>query len=138
MKFLDKLFGKINAIALMRIALGVIFLWFGALKVVGISPVNDMISSSFGFMGENFILILGIVEIVIGLGLIFKKFIRPILVVFFLQMLGTFSTIIFNTGIFFDGGNPFLLTMEGEFLVKNLLLISAGLVIWKEEFMHNA
>lgn len=131
MKFLDNILNKIDAIALLRIALGIVFLWFGALKIFGLSPVSYLIESTFLFMGENFILILGIVEVLIGLGFLFKKFVRFIFIIFFFQMLGTFSSVIFNPDMFFANWNIFAPTLEGEFLIKNLVLIAAGIAVAK-------
>jgi hypothetical protein len=50
----------------------------------------------------------------------------PLLV---LQMAGTFLVLVILPGIAFRDGNPLLLTVEGEFVVKNLVLFSAALVI---------
>ena len=118
----------------MRLSLGIVFLWFGMLKISGISPVADMISASYSFMPEPaFILGLGIIEVIIGLGLIFKIYLRTILIMFWLQMLGTFCTFLFAPSLLINGGNIFTLTTLGEFIVKNIVLISAGVVIWGYE-----
>lgn len=115
---------------ILRVCLGAVFLWFGALKLAGVSPVVAMISSVYGFLpAETFIKILGIWEVLIGLGFISKKCLRATLVLFLIQMGGTLFSFILQPGVFFTGGNPLLLTMEGEFIVKNIILISAGLAI---------
>ena len=120
----------------LRVALGVVFLWFGALKVFGVSPVVELVLQTYYFLpipsGLLFD-ILGVWEVVIGLGLIFKKCLRCTLALLWLQMLGTLAAPLFAPAMFFSGGNPFLLTMEGEFVVKNLVLVAAGLVIGGHE-----
>jgi putative oxidoreductase len=114
----------------LRIALGIVFIWFGALKIMGTSPVVGMIQTAFPFMPEPyFIKGLGGVEILIGLGLATGFALRPTLLVFLAQMGGTLTAPIMAPSLFFTKGNLFLLTTEGEFVVKNLVLISAGLVI---------
>lgn len=119
-----------HSVTLLRIALGVVFLWFGALKVTGTSPVADLVAQTYSFLpAEPFFMVLGIWEIVIGIGLIFKIALRMILALLWLQMLGTFGAPVFAPHIFFLGGNPLLLTVQGEFVVKNIVLITAGLVI---------
>ena len=44
-------------------------------------------------------------------------------------MAGTFLVLVVKPEIAFQGGNPLLLTTEGEFVIKNLVLIAAGLVV---------
>ncbi|TSC67249.1 MAG: hypothetical protein G01um101472_473 [Parcubacteria group bacterium Gr01-1014_72] len=119
-----------HSVAILRIALGVVFLWFGLLKVFGESPVREFIALTYSFLpADPFILVLGVWETAIGLGLIFKKFLRVTLGLLWLQMLGTFGVFLLEPSMFFSGGNPLLLTMEGEFVVKNIVLAASGIVI---------
>jgi putative oxidoreductase len=114
----------------LRIALGIVFLWFGALKIMGSSPVVGLIQTSFPFMPEPyFIRGLGVLEIMIGLGLATGFALRPTLLLFLAQMMGTLTAPLMAPSLFFAKGNILLLTTEGEFVVKNLVLITAGLVI---------
>ena len=127
-KFISKLhkFG----IPFLRISLGIIFLWFGILKVIGVSPVKELVTMVYSFLPElPLMLLLGIIECVIGLGLIFKINLKLILPILWIQMAGTFLSFILLPSKFFVGGNPFLLTMEGEFIVKNIVLVSASIVV---------
>jgi putative oxidoreductase len=117
-------------IVILRIALGIIFLWFGALKAAGASPVALLIQSVYPFVPANqFIVILGVWEVVIGLGLIFKWRLRVTLALLWMQMAGVMLSPFFAPAAFFSAGNPLLLTMEGEFLVKNIVLIAASIVV---------
>ncbi len=114
----------------LRVALGVVFFWFGVLKVIGQTPVVPLIQSTYSFFPpEPFLFILGTLEVVIGLGLILKFGLRAVLLLLWLQMAGTLFTGVLQPSLFFVDQNPFLLTLEGEFVVKNIVLISAGLVI---------
>jgi len=123
-----------RSIPMLRVALGIVFVWFGALKIFGVSPVADLIQSTYWFFPANeFLLILGIWEVVIGVGLLFKIALRATIALLLLQMAGTFFAAILAPGIFVDVQNVMLLTMEGEFLVKNLVLVSAALVIGGHE-----
>jgi uncharacterized membrane protein YkgB len=118
------------AIPALRVALGIVFLWFGALKVFGVSPVLDLVRDTYSFMPyPAFFIFLGAWEMVIGLGLMFKIALRTTLALLWLQMAGTLIAPLLQPGMFFDGGNIFLLTIPGEFVVKNLVLIAAGFVI---------
>lgn len=117
-------------ITYLRIALAIVFLWFGALKIAGVSPVVGMLEKTWEFVPTNiFVMILGVVEILIGIGLIAKKCLRTTLGLLWLQMAGTLVTPFLSPDMFFSHGNPLLLTLEGEFVMKNFVLIAAGLVI---------
>lgn len=117
-------------IRILRIALGVVFFWFGALKLLGVSPVTAIVASTYSlFPTKSFILILGFLEVAIGAGLLFKLFLRPTLFLLWLQMAGTFVSFALAPSLFFFQGNPLVLTVEGEFVIKNLVLIAASIVI---------
>ncbi|HYC79486.1 MAG TPA: DoxX family membrane protein [Candidatus Binatia bacterium] len=114
---------------LLRISLSVVFVWFGLLKIFGVSPVEELVNSSFGFLPFEFpFKYLGVMEVAIGLGLLFKVALRTTLGLMWLMLIGTFTAVFFNPTLFFSG-NIFLLTTEGEFVIKNLVLLSAGMVI---------
>ncbi|MBN1207297.1 MAG: DoxX family membrane protein [Myxococcaceae bacterium] len=122
-------------IVLLRINLGIVFFWFGALKFFpGLSPAQDLATRTIhvltlGLMAPSVsIPILATWECLIGLGLIFGVFMRATLLLLFLQMLGTVTPIFFFPGEIFTA-IPYGLTLEGQYIVKNLVLISAGLVI---------
>src|ERR671925_943957 len=118
------------AILIIRISLGIVFVWFGLLKVIGTSPVYDLASHVVYWLPpELFVPLLGIWEMAIGIGLLLGKALRVVLSLLFLQLAGTFLVLVMRPEIAFQGGNPLLLTMEGEFVVKNLVLIAAGLAV---------
>jgi putative oxidoreductase len=118
------------AILIIRISLGIVFVWFGLLKVIGTSPVYDLASHIVYWLPPQlFVPLLGIWEIAIGIGLLLGKALRVVLSLLFLQLAGTFLVLVMRPETAFQGGNPLLLTMEGEFVVKNLVLIAAGLAV---------
>lgn len=117
-------------IRLLRICLGLVFIWFGALKVSGDSPVVGLVTAAVPwFPPETFVPFLGVWEILVGVGLLFRVALRATLFLFWMQMAGTFLVLVLRPDIAFQRGNPFLLTTEGEFVIKNLVLICAGLVV---------
>ena len=121
----------LNRISLptLRISLGIIFIWFGALKPLGNSPANDVITKTvYWFNPDIFIPILGIWEIAIGLCLLYAPFIRAGLFLLALQMPGTFLPLILLPEVCFVNF-PFDLTLEGQYIVKNLVLIGAAIVV---------
>ncbi len=122
-------------IRLLRISLGIVFLWFGALKFFpDLSPAQDLavrtISQlSFGLISAQMSLtILATWECLIGLGLIFGVLMRATLLLLFLQMLGTITPIfLFPHEVFTH--IPYAPTLEGQYIIKNIVLISAGFVL---------
>ena len=71
----------------------------------------------------------GDVEVTGGLGLLAGRSLRIALLFFLLQMAGTFLVLVGKPEVAFQGYNPFLLTTEGELVIKNLVLISGGLLV---------
>ncbi len=119
-----------NGIRLLRISLALVFIWFGALKVIGLSPVAGLVANTVPWISSDiFIPFLGIWEVLVGLGLLFEYKLRLTLFLFWLQMAGTFLVLLVQPELSFQGGNPLLLTTEGEFVIKNLILITGGLAV---------
>ncbi|NLX11730.1 MAG: DoxX family membrane protein [Chloroflexi bacterium] len=115
---------------LLRLGLGVIFFWFGALKLFpDLSPAEDLVRQSTDFVDPDwFIPVLALWEMAIGLGLIIGKGMRVTLLLLFLQMPGTALPLVtLPDAVWTDF--PFALTLEGQYIVKNLVLISAGIVL---------
>ena len=117
-------------LTMMRVALGVIFFWFGALKLVpGLSPAEELVRNTIFFIDPNlFQPVLAVWEMAIGLGLITGLFMRLTLLLLFLQMPGTALPIFITPEAVFTHF-PFGLTIEGQYIVKNLALITAGIVL---------
>ena len=115
---------------LLRISLGVIFIWFGALKLFdGLSPAEELVKRTVYWISpEVFFPILGLWEVLIGAGLLIRPLIRAALLLLFLQMPGTFLPLILLPDVCFTAF-PFGLTLEGQYIIKNLILISAALVV---------
>jgi uncharacterized membrane protein YphA (DoxX/SURF4 family) len=117
-------------IPILRIALGVVFVWFGALKLFpGMSPAEDLVRATVPFVpGDVFVPFLGIWEVVIGIGFITGRFLRLAILLLFLQMPGTLAPAVLLPERVFDVF-PFVLTIEGQYIFKNFVLIAAALVI---------
>jgi uncharacterized membrane protein YphA (DoxX/SURF4 family) len=122
-------------ILFLRISLGLVFFWFGFLKFFpGLSPAQDLATRTievltFGIVTPDIsIYILAVWETMIGLGLIFGVFLRATLLLLFVQMLGTITPLfLFPSESFLHF--PYAPTLEGQYIIKNLVLISAGMVI---------
>ena len=122
-------------ILFLRISVGIVFIWFGVLKFFpNLSPAQDIATNTinkltFGLINSNItIIFLAIWETLIGIGLIFGKYLRVTLFLLFLQMIGTMTPLLLFTSETFTQF-PFAPTLEGQYIIKNLVLISAGLVV---------
>ncbi|MGH8942449.1 MAG: DoxX family membrane protein [Acidimicrobiia bacterium] len=117
----------------LRWSLAIVFIWFGALKLFGVSPVVDLVASTVYWVDpEWFVPVLGAIEVLIGIGLAARIGLRIVLLALIAQMLGTFLVFVLLPDVAFEGGNPFILTVEGEFVLKNLVLLSAAMVVGAE------
>ncbi len=124
-----------KGIFLLRISIGIIFLWFGVLKFFpGLSPAEGLAIDTirlltFGLVADQ-VIIYGLAtwETLIGLGLVMNKFMRETLLLLYLQMIGTLSPILLFPGEVFTQF-PYALTLEGQYIFKNLVVISAGIVL---------
>ena len=113
----------------LRITLAIIFIWFGLLKPFGMSPAEDLVKNTVYWMPpEVFLPVLGIWEALIGVFLLWRPTIRIALFLLLLQMPGTALPLILLPETSFVSA-PFVLTLEGQYIVKNLVLIGAAIVI---------
>ncbi len=123
-----------HGVQALQISLAVIFIWFGLLKTFGISPAAALVKSTVNwlpvFNSDEWVLIIGWWEVVIGVCFLFKKTIRIAIALLAMQMAGTFMPLVLLPEITFQPGKiPYAPTIEGQYIIKNLLIISAALVI---------
>ena len=122
-------------ITLLRLSVGVVFLWFGFLKFFpGLSPAEELATRtmyvlSFGLVPARAALtLLAVWECAVGLGLILGVYLRATLLLLWLQMAGTVTPVfIFPQEVF--SHFPYAPTLEGQYIIKNLVLVSAGIVV---------
>ena len=114
----------------LRLAIGVVFIWFGALKTIGeLSPAYDLVAKTVYWLTPELIVpLLGLWEVAIGVAFIFTPLTRIAILLLTLQMPGTFLPLILLPEVCFNVF-PFGLTLEGQYIVKNLVIIGSALVI---------
>jgi len=118
-----------HSVTLMRISLSIVYIWFGGLKIFGMSPAGELVEKTvYWFRSEIFVPILGICEVIIGLGLLVKRFIPITIVLLLLHMIVTFFPVFIVQTACFDSF-PYRPTLVGQYIIKNLVLISGALVI---------
>jgi len=124
-----------HGIFILRICMGIVFFWFGFLKFFpGLSPaqglaVQTIEKMTFGIIPpEVSIILLAVWECLIGLGFLSGKFLRATLFLLFTQMIATTTPLFFFPQLAFTAV-PYAPTLEGQYIIKNLVLISGGMVI---------
>lgn len=124
-----------NGVTLLRVSLGIVFVWFGLLKFFpGLSPAQELAGKTIQDMTlgqvppQVSLPILAAWECLIGLGLATGKLLRLTLLLLFLQMPGTLMPLVLYPRETFTQF-PIAPTLEGQYIIKNLVLISAGIVV---------
>jgi len=119
----------------LRFGMGIVFLWFGALKFFpGLSPATELAVRTIDVLtfslipGSISLILLATLESVIGLGFLTGRYMRLTLALLIFQMAGTLTPLALFPGEAFIHF-PYAPTLEGQYIIKNLVLIGAGLVI---------
>jgi uncharacterized membrane protein YkgB len=113
----------------LRLALGIIFIWFGGLKPFGLSPAQDLVAATVYWSEPEIIVpLIGLWEVAIGICLLFPPLTRVGLGLLALQMPGTFLPLVLLPEVCFTVF-PLGLTLEGQYIVKNLVIIGAALIV---------
>lgn len=123
------------SLTFLRVGMGLVFLWFGALKFFpNLSPATDLAVRTIDVLslglipGDVSIILLATLETLIGLGFLSGRFMRLTLLLLLFQMAGTMTPLgLFPAEAFMQF--PYAPTLEGQYIIKNLVLIGAGLVI---------
>lgn len=118
----------------LRVSLAVIFVWFGILKPLGLSPAGPLVRATVGWMPllspHGWLAVIGWWEVAIGITFLFQRTVRIAIALLALQMAGTFLPLVLLPHVTFQAGHiPYAPTIEGQYIIKNLLIISAALVV---------
>lgn len=128
----------VAAVPMLRVGLGVVFVWFGALKVAGMSPAAELVARTTDWAADPawFVPLLGWWEVAIGLCLLDPVRLlggrawltRVGILLLALQIPGTFLPLLVVPDRCF-AGSPLALTLEGQYIVKNLVLIAGAIAL---------
>ncbi len=124
-----------HGLMLLRLALGIVFFWFGVLKFFpDASPAEALAGKTietltFGAIPQaTGLMILAVWESAIGIGLFIGRWMRAVLLLLFVQMLGTITPLfLFPTETFTIF--PIAPTLEGQYIIKNIVIVSAAIVL---------
>lgn len=113
-----------------RIALFIVLFWFGALKLTGESPANQLVEELLGqtlsFVPfEQFVIFLGVFEMVLGVSFLIPKISKLSLILLLIHMSTTFLPLFLLPAL---GWQAFLTpTLEGQYIIKNIVIIALAL-----------
>ena len=118
---------------IIRLPLFIIFFWFGLLKVIKLSPAQELIIDTVYWMPflspEEWVLVIGYWEMLIGLFFLTKKTTFYAMLLLFLQMSGTFMPLVLLPSVTFQNSNYLLPSLEGQYIIKNIIIIASALVV---------
>jgi uncharacterized membrane protein YphA (DoxX/SURF4 family) len=124
-----------HCVFLTRVALGIVFVWFGVLKFFpDASPAADLASRTieritFGRVHASpGLYILASWEVLIGVGFLTGRFMRATLLLLLVHMAGTLTPLALFPSETFQVF-PYSPTLEGQYIIKNLVLVGAALVV---------
>lgn len=118
---------------LVRLPIFIIFFWFGLLKLMDLSPAQQLVKDTVFWMpflsASSWTYIIGLWEILIAICFVFKRITLIGMALLFVQMGGTFLPLIILPEVTFQDSNPLLPTLEGQYIIKNIIIITASLII---------
>ncbi|WP_421803221.1 DoxX family membrane protein [Flagellimonas sp.] len=126
---------------LLAISVGLVYFWFGALKFVpNLSPAEDLAKNTihhltFGLIPDDVsIILLAIWEVGLGILLVFGLLRRQAVILALVHMVCTFTPLFFFPGDVF-GGEPLSLTLVGQYIMKNLIIIAVLVSIYERKIV---
>jgi putative oxidoreductase len=118
---------RISVPLILRGSLGITFVWFGGLKLAGepTLPASLIAAITPSVDPDLSVPLVGAFEVVLGAGLLIGRW-RPVFLgAAALHLSGTLLVLLLRPDVAFVDGNPLLLSVEGEYVVKNLVLLAA-------------
>ena len=115
-----------------RISLGLLFIWFGLLKPLGLKTTTSLLAHTIWLGDPEFMVqVLGWWEVAIGVCLIVRPLVRVAIVLLVLRLPGTILAFVVHPDVCFETF-PFAPTPEGQYLIKDLVVFFATLAIAAE------
>lgn len=122
-----------NSMTMLRLAVGIVYVWFGALKLFpGYSPAEPLIRAAYAFLPPDllnlFVAFIGVFEVVIGVLFIYGKLPRLTTLLMLMQMGGAMSPLVLAPSVVWQQF-PLVWTLEGQYIFKDVILVVVGLAI---------
>ena len=112
-------FSRRRSPTILRVAIGLMFIWFGVLKLLGQSPVEGMVMNAVPWAPEDYVvLVLGSIEVIVGIGLLAALWLPLVMGLLWLQAVVFGLSLILESQLGFQPGNPLVPTVQGDFLLR--------------------
>lgn len=118
---------KITPYRLLIGSIALVYIAFGIPKILGATSVEELMLASYPFFNESIILLIGLTEVALGIAILFRTTRVLACIGIILHLLGTFAGVLFNWNYYISQSTLF--TLEGEFVFKNIILISLAVYI---------
>ncbi|HUP57607.1 MAG TPA: hypothetical protein VM598_09165 [Bdellovibrionota bacterium] len=116
---------------LLRFSIAIVYIWFGALKIFDLSPAHDLVVRTIThFFPPSFVPVLGFWEVLIGACFLHRRLLPLGVALFAMHVPGTMTPLVVLQDLSFIQF-PFVPSLVGQYIVKNLVLIAAVIAIAK-------
>lgn len=116
-----------------RVSFAIIFIWFGILKPFDVSSAESLLKATVVWLPfgtpEFWLVVIGWWEVAIGVTFLFPQTTKIAIGLLFLQMFGTFMPLVVLPEVTFQNGNLLTPSLEGQYIIKNVMIISAALAL---------
>ena len=115
-----------------HISIAIVFIWFGILKVLGLSPAGALVHSLFEqtipFLSfDAFYLFFGWLEVLIGVLFLTPRMERVVIPILFLHMITTAGPLFFLPS---ETWQSFMVpTLVGQYIIKNVVIVAVAIGI---------
>ena len=123
---------RTHSVTVARIAIGAIYIWFGWLKVIGLSPANPLVeallSHTMPFLSFSaFIALFGAFEVLIGIAFLVPRLERLAIALLLLHLITTLGPLVVLPRVTWTA--PLVPTLEGQYIIKNLAIVASACAI---------
>ncbi len=119
-----------HGLVALRFSVAIVFIWFGFLKVIDFSPATNLVKQTFYWIDLSWLVVfLGFWEMAIGFCFMFRSLIRVGIALLLPQIIGTFLPLVLLPEVTFQQDSFLIPTLEGQYIIKNLVIIAAAMVV---------
>lgn len=116
-----------------RLALFVVYFWFGILKILGVSPatqlVMDLQQKTLPFLSfQQFLVLFSAYEMLIGIMFLFPRLTKLAVTLLLVHIVMTMGPLVLLPEV--TWGNALAPTLEGQYILKNFITLSLAMFIW--------
>lgn len=120
------------SIPVSRLAVFVVYFWFGSLKVLGLSPASPLVLAlldrTMPFVSPDaFLVWFGLFEVLIGVIFLIPRFARLAIALLVIHLVTTVMPLVLLKSSLWTG--MMVPTLEGQYIIKNVLIVALAIVV---------